>query len=368
MKKFLFIILIALTYLTTNAEVRFVSKTGSSTPPYTSWATAADSIQKCINISSFGDTVFVGDGTYEEYVRVTSGVSLIGSGYDNCIIDGRAFIDTFGVLIELSDGCLLSGFKIIVNNFSYKSPTAIGVNCPQDSGNMPTTIKNNLITDTEYGIRGYKTNIIIEDNIFTNMVNGIIFTSYWKFYDHIVRRNIFHVENGVGPGISQNMTVNNNIFYLDGFSPTAIHTAGSLKCYNNLIIKEGWRGVGIIGYIYPLDIFNNTLVGKFYRTLSLLESDTAKNNIIYDTRTAISTEGASTSPTIKYNCSWLYEQLYDNEPLDGTNIVADPMFIDTLNNDYHLQMFSPCINTGDPSILDKDGSRSDIGYLRWSIW
>ncbi|MCA2004830.1 MAG: hypothetical protein LDL01_03450, partial [Ignavibacterium sp.] len=30
----------------TSATVRYVSKTGNSTPPYTSWATAADSIQK----------------------------------------------------------------------------------------------------------------------------------------------------------------------------------------------------------------------------------------------------------------------------------------------------------------------------------
>ncbi|MBK7497929.1 MAG: hypothetical protein IPI19_02200 [Ignavibacteriales bacterium] len=39
--------------------IRYVSKTGTSTPPYTSWQTAADSIQKCINICVDGDTVYV---------------------------------------------------------------------------------------------------------------------------------------------------------------------------------------------------------------------------------------------------------------------------------------------------------------------
>ena len=29
--------------------------------------------------------------------------------------------------------------------------------------------------------------------------------------------------------------------------------------------------------------------------------------------------------------------------------------------DFHLQMFSPLIDAGDPNILDKDGTRSDIG-------
>ncbi|MBZ0201133.1 MAG: hypothetical protein K8H86_14770, partial [Ignavibacteriaceae bacterium] len=41
---------------------RFVSKTGSSVPPYTTWATASDSIQKCINICNDGDTVIVANG------------------------------------------------------------------------------------------------------------------------------------------------------------------------------------------------------------------------------------------------------------------------------------------------------------------
>jgi hypothetical protein len=41
------------------------------------------------------------------------------------------------------------------------------------------------------------------------------------------------------------------------------------------------------------------------------------------------------------------------------NVFADPMFNDTL--DFHLQAYSPCIDAGDPDVLDVDGSRSDIG-------
>jgi len=41
------------------------------------------------------------------------------------------------------------------------------------------------------------------------------------------------------------------------------------------------------------------------------------------------------------------------------NICVDPMFGDTI--DYLLQAGSPCIDLGDPSILDIDGSGSDIG-------
>ena len=66
------------------ATVRYVSKTGTSTPPYTSWATAADSIQKCINICSFGDTIYVANGVYKEQVVMIPGLSLIGAGMDSC--------------------------------------------------------------------------------------------------------------------------------------------------------------------------------------------------------------------------------------------------------------------------------------------
>jgi predicted outer membrane repeat protein len=46
---------------------------------------------------------------------------------------------------------------------------------------------------------------------------------------------------------------------------------------------------------------------------------------------------------------------------DG-NISADPLFVDTLNNDCHLSENSPCIDAGDPmSPYDPDGTIADIG-------
>ncbi len=43
-------------------------------------------------------------------------------------------------------------------------------------------------------------------------------------------------------------------------------------------------------------------------------------------------------------------------------IDADPLFVDPENNDFHLSLGSPCIDTGDPaSPPDPDGSRADMG-------
>ena len=71
--------------------VRYVSKTGTNTPPYTSWQTAADSIQKCISICVNGDTVYVANGIYKENLVINTAISLIGSSMDSTVIDGSQF-------------------------------------------------------------------------------------------------------------------------------------------------------------------------------------------------------------------------------------------------------------------------------------
>ncbi len=43
---------------------------------------------------------------------------------------------------------------------------------------------------------------------------------------------------------------------------------------------------------------------------------------------------------------------------------ADPMFVSS--SDYRLQGSSPCIDTGDPSLFDPDGTRSDMGAYRFA--
>jgi len=78
--------------------VRFV-RPGNPTPvpPYTSWATASDSVQKCINISQPYDTVYLAAGVYKERVVLKEHMSLIGMGIDSSIFDFRAYEDRWSI-------------------------------------------------------------------------------------------------------------------------------------------------------------------------------------------------------------------------------------------------------------------------------
>jgi len=90
-----------------------------------------------------------------------------------------------------------------------------------------------------------------------------------------------------------------------------------------------------------------------------------RNNIIADNEygLVISDYTADTD----YNLFWNnVSNTWQNAQMGQHSIISDPMFVNdsiplTENYDFHLQMYSPAIDAGDPAILDVDGTRSDIG-------
>jgi len=346
-------------FFTANATVRYVSHSGSNTPPYLTWETAADSIMFAINISVFGDTIYVANGIYEEQVTMISGLTLIGAGMDSCLIDTRKLVlpnDFFAVVIK--DGCTLKNFRIITSNDN------LGTGCLADSGHI--IIKLNRIEKSNTGIRVLNSDTQIEKNIITAVNRGIRLLqlasiNYLPFiFDNLLSVN----ERGIQVSFGTNPTIISNLIYLQedfarGYSGSL---SDSVKIFNNLIIAERKQlhtwGFGNSGV--PTFEFNNVVIGNIESGFRAWDENVIKNNIIMNAMQGINKLG--TNVEIKFNDAWNNVINYKNFTPDSTNLSIDPMIVNEDSLDFHLEMFSPLIDAGDPDILDLDGTRSDIGF------
>jgi hypothetical protein len=353
------------------ATVRYVSHSGSNTPPYTSWATAADSIMSAINISVFGDTIYVANGVYEEQVIMISGLSLIGAGLDSCIIDTRIFIGQVKS-IRVGSYCSVQGFKIRCSNGYNSIGSAIYISWGENS----IKIMDNKVEFASIGIEyHYIKNCEIKRNIFTYVDWGI-YCSYDPpnppppFDEITISHNqinayeeciSYYSPTGIRILINNNSLFANERFArgidIGGYSiyPTGI--------YNNLSIITSTSGIGISSYTNNIRLIYNNLVTGYPNTgISTRESQVINNSVLNSFRGIRKHPGTFTI-LLQYNHSWNNEINYYNVVPDSTNISVDPMFINEDSLDFHLQMFSPLIDAGDPNVLDIDGSRSDIGLF-----
>ena len=390
---FLFLTLFLLTAysLPLNATIRFVSKTGNSTPPYTTWETAADSIQKCINICVFGDTIYVANGVYKEQVVMIPGLSLIGAGMDSCVIDTRDLVTSQNfTTVKVSGDCLFRGFIIRVNNDTDEGIGIGGVGNITNSliiensistcyegiylGGNPT-IDNNYFDNVSVGIESFNSNAIVKNNIINTanysqlpIIAGIYFGAFNNNYKPIIDSNyIESIRYGIYKGFGSRSIIKNNTirFAQDGEWAIFLSTSDSTYIYNNLILNDaGYSGIGNYGVQY-LQVVNNYITGNPSSIgMEITSYNFVKNNIVINNNIGIDKSG-SLSLVFQFNNVWNNGINYSGFTPDSTNLSVDPMIVndDTTQGelDFHLQAYSPLIDAGDPTILDRDGSRSDIG-------
>ena len=94
------------------ATIRYVSKTGSSSPPYTSWATASDCIQKVqLTFAKTAIRFMLLMVCIKKTLVVNQEIALIGSSMDSTVIDGLRIGGQIQLLLMLSASIL---------NFTYK--------------------------------------------------------------------------------------------------------------------------------------------------------------------------------------------------------------------------------------------------------
>jgi len=338
--------------LPARADYHYAGHDGSNEYPYTSWETAADSIQKAIDAASPHDTVYIGAGEWYEVVatEVHDSLAIIGMGIDSTFM----FTDEYHVSVLTIDyECSVEGITFqhldrwkCVRARTYASHTVkncrffnsiIGIDseggiseishCLFDScgtaifipgGGGDYSIHNNLILNSSY-------NWAIELDVYSAIVqNNIILNqplpNIWAISSAIPRDTIIIKNNVVGYGNG-------------GFGAWG-------RCWNNVVINfnTGPNPVGI----------------------RARAGDTLFNNVVAGNNWGIDVE--TDDCEVSYNDFWQNEidlRLSGHEVDSTGNIFCNPMLVS--DDDFHLQAFSPCIDAGHPDYLDVDGTRSDIG-------
>jgi len=362
-----------------------------------------------------GDSIFIMNGVYGGYSSPTGDFVMVltrsGSAANPVVFinypghtpeinfNGWNAIGIFGSYIEIN------GLKIRGNNSNVNILDALnqprGCNNPGGAGPDATfsgngisiegtnrfgtghthhiTIRNCEVFECGGGGIGAMESdyITIENNrvynnswysIYAN--SGISIFHFWNFdanvttYRNIIRNNICYGNEMFVPWPTANCTfTDGNGIIIDDFRNTQASSTiqgqvygGKTLIANNIVYRNGGRGI----HIYKSDsvtIINNTSY-KNCKTPSINEGEITiitgdRNRIVNNVMFARETKRISTAS----GSTNLYENnnlMYNSSVFGYFNdrdIIADPKFIDSANNNFRLLATSPGINTGSDSAI-----------------
>jgi parallel beta-helix repeat protein len=203
-------------------------------------------IQDAIDNASDGDTVFVYNGTYYEYVDVDKSINLIGEDKDTTIINGG---DSYNVVWVKINKVNITGFTI------REGSNGIEIESNYNTISNTTTISNG------YGIelKEARYNTIKGNVIISNRFNGIY--GDWISDYNVITGNIIsdNKYNGITLLESSYNTIKGNNISNNRY-------AGIYLCWpsgDNTILDNSFFNNGLeIGGLYGNIVNNNTVNGK----------------------------------------------------------------------------------------------------------
>jgi len=350
---------------TTNAAVRYVDlNSANSTPPYTSWATAATNIQDAVDAAVAGDQILVTNGVYQTGSQTVPGPFgpitnrvVVGKPVTLQSVNGPAATQIVGATnsmrcVYLATGATIVGFTLT----NGAANSGGGVWC----GSASTVVSNCIIVGNSASHNGGGAcgGTLIHCTLAGNVANipgygtndmgggGAVFCA---LVNCTLTSN--SVTGGPPGGGAYECTLSNcSVIGNSGDSDGGGVASSALK--NCLLFGNLARfGGGAAGN--TLD--NCTIVGNSASISAGGVSGGTLNNCIVYYNTAPSDPDHSSGGTYNYSCTTA------PLPLNGVGSIANaPLFVDAANGDFRLQSNSPCINSGRnayaPAGPDLDGN------------
>ena len=373
-------------------------------PPYTTWDTAAHTIQEAVDVSREGDTVLVAEGEYPltAQIRIDKAIVLRSvRGAGQTILDGQwetrclwisnsfAVVDGFTMTRghEMEGGALAGGVVMIggvLSNCIVKRPAS-----PFSEGRLVHCSSGGLITDCHIGenkafaAKGagvYLTHSQLRNSTISEMlctlayggaddgagvyaisstISGCTFTGNWArragggaYFDGCEvdrciissnRSGVHLLTAGLGGGIFATNSVIRNSLIAANFAENG---------YDSETARAGGLP-GVAGGVYLQggSLINCTVTGNRTQTSTeragspkgggiLLENANVRNSILY----------FNSAPS---GANWhdagggSFDHTCTTPAPDGVgNFVADPQFVDGTNGNYRLSSTSPCFDAG----------------------
>ncbi|MBK7876898.1 MAG: hypothetical protein IPJ77_14325 [Planctomycetes bacterium] len=156
------------------------------------------------------------------------------------------------------------------------------------------------------------------------------------------------------------------VLVMEGFTITghAGGTRGAVYSFEGRLVRcvvRGNAGVGVeTGY--DTDLFDCTVAGNGagVECNTLSDAIWMRNCIVWGNGTNCFMQIPPIGVDVRYCAGGPFP--FASGP---GNLGGDPGMWDVTGGDFHLKPGSPCIDAGDPALLDPDGSRSDIGYFTY---